>query len=311
MNPLSELVLFRTAAALYTAATASAFVYLGTRRDSWSRWMLRLLGTGAALHLLAFVLRIAAFWADPGNRFLLPINSFFGALSFLSLAVALAFFQVEVRHRLGILGAFVLPWACAAAWGGVWRTFSVGSTEIAALPADLQSRWMNFHPAVLMASYALLANAFGVGVALLVQEGQVKSRRPSDLCYSLPAIEELDALNYRLVAAALPVFALGVLLGGFWAHGAWGRFWGWDAKETWALITALVYGVFLRQRAVAGWRGRKAVYVSMFGFACALFTFLGVNFLSQLHGYLTIRRAGAGLPHGAAFGGDSGRGRPS
>ena len=142
---------------------------------------------------------------------------------------------------------------------------------------------MNFHPAILMAAYAVLANAFGVGLALLVQESQVKSRRPSELCYRLPAIEELDALNSRLVAVALPIFALGILTGGFWAHGAWGRFWGWDAKETGALITALVYGWFLRQRYVAGWRGRRAVYLSMAGFACALFTFLGASFLSRLH----------------------------
>jgi len=138
-----------------------------------------------------------------------------------------------------------------------------------------------------MTAYAVFANAFGVGLALLIQERQVKSRRPTELCYRLPSIEDLDTLNYRLIAAAFPILTVGILMGGVWAHAAWGRFWGWDAKETWALITALVYAAFLHMRLLAGWRGRKAVYMSMAGFACVVFTFIGVNFLSGLHGYLS------------------------
>ena len=283
---MMELLLFQASALLYLAATAAAFVYLDSREPRWSRWMLRLLGAGAALHLASFACRLAAFWAAPDHRFLIPIHSLFGALSFMSLAVALTFFAVEVRHRLGILGAFVLPWACAGSVAAFWRSWGAASTELGALGPSLQSGWMNLHPVLLMSAYALLANAFGVGLALLVQENQIKSRRPSELCYRLPAIDDLDRLHYALVFFAFPVLAAGILSGGLWAHGAWGRFWGWDAKETWALITAVVYASYLHLRGFAGWRGRKTVYMAMAGFACALFTFIGVNFMSRLHDYL-------------------------
>ncbi|MBI5239157.1 MAG: c-type cytochrome biogenesis protein CcsB [Elusimicrobia bacterium] len=286
---MMELVLFQAAAALYTAGTVLGFIYLWNRGERWSRWMYYLLAVGVAFHLASSGLRLAAFWAIPENRFFVPINSFFGALSAMTLAITGTFIVVEGRHRLGILGAFVLPWAWLAAAGTAFRGYSMGGTEIHGLAPALQSYWMNIHPLVIMVSYAIFGNAFGVGLALLIQERQLRSKRPQELCYRLPSIEELDNLNYRLIAVAFPILTVGIIMGGIWAHEAWGRFWGWDAKETWSLITALIYAVFLHMRLVAGWRGRKAVYTSMCGFACVLFTFIGVNFISQLHGYLSAR----------------------
>jgi ABC-type transport system involved in cytochrome c biogenesis permease subunit len=204
----------------------------------------------------------------------------------MSLAVALTFAIVEGRYRLGILGAFVLPWACLGAISALLRATSMGSTEIGGLDPTLRSYWMNLHPMALMTAYSLFANAFGVGLALLVQEYQVKSRRPSELCYRLPAIEELDSLNYGLVTFGFPVLIGGIAMGIFWAHAAWGRFWLGDAKVIWALITACIYGAFIILRFKAGWRGRRAVYMSMLGFACVVFTFAAVNFISRMHGYL-------------------------
>jgi ABC-type transport system involved in cytochrome c biogenesis permease subunit len=80
---------------------------------------------------------------------------------------------------------------------------------------------------------------------------------------------------------------LGVLLGAKWAYEAWGRYWGWDAKETWALITWIVYMIYLHMRLIVGWRGRKAAYLSIVGFLMVIFTYVGVNYLSQLHGFLS------------------------
>ena len=115
------------------------------------------------------------------------------------------------------------------------------------------------------------------------------SRKPTELCYRLPSIEELDTINYKIIVFGFPVLTVGIIMGGIWAYNAWGRFWGWDAKETWALITALIYAGYLHMRFVKNLRGRKAVYVSMLGFASVVFTFLGVNYLSELHGYLSGR----------------------
>ncbi|MBI5208419.1 MAG: c-type cytochrome biogenesis protein CcsB [Elusimicrobia bacterium] len=284
-----ELTLFAPAAVLYGVAAALAFVYLFSRDERWSLWALRLLAAGVAFHLASFGLRMADFWAIPENRWFLPVNSFYGALSFLALSVAAVALAVERGHRLGILGAFVLPWAALAAGGALWRAASLGSTEVAGLVPALRSYWMNIHPAVLMVAYAAFSNAAGVGVALLIQDGQIKSRRPTGLCYRLPAIAVLDDLCHRINAAGFLLLTVGIIMGGIWAYGAWGRFWGWDPKETWSLITAVVYAAYLHLRYVKGWRGRRAVYMSLAGFACVCFTFIGVNFLSGLHGYLSGR----------------------
>lgn len=278
-----ELTLARGALAFYSAASACAIAYLFLKNEKVSRWMLGFLSAGVALHLGSFGFRLEDFWRIPENRYFMPINSFFGALSYLSMAVAIVFFVVEREHRLGILGAFVLPWTVV----GLGAAVIYADPAIAGLVPALQSYWINIHPMVLMTAYAAFANAFGVGLALLIQDWQIKSRRPSELCYRLPSIEELDALNYRIIVAAFPVLTVGILMGGVWAYSAWGRFWGWDPKETWAFITAMIYAGYLHMRFVKGMRGRKAVYVSMAGFAAVVFTFYGVNFISELHGYLS------------------------
>jgi cytochrome c-type biogenesis protein CcsB len=286
---MMELLLMKTATGLYALATALAVKYLFNRDERISLWMLRLLVAGLVLQAASFGVRLKDFWAIPENRWFMPINSFYGALSFLALAVAGVFAVVEGRNRLGILGAFVIPWALVCAAGAVGRAATMGGTEIHGLSPALQSYWINIHPMVLMTSYAAFANAFGVGAALLIQEHQIKSRKPTELCYRLPSIEELDTLNYKIIAFGFPVLTVGIIMGGIWAYNAWGRFWGWDQKETWALITAFFYAGFLHMRYVKGMRGRKAVYISMLGFASVVFTFIGVNYLSELHGYLSGR----------------------
>ena len=92
---------------------------------------------------------------------------------------------------------------------------------------------------------------------------------------------------YRLISWGFPILTLGIILGARWAYDAWGRYWGWDAKETWALITWFMYAIYLHMRLVMSWRGRKTVLLSIFGFGVVLFTYVGVNYLSQLHGFLS------------------------
>lgn len=280
-----EMILIWIAFSSYLVGTALSFVYLFFKDEKWSLWMLRFLQIGIVFHLASFGFRMHSFWQIPENRYFFPINTFFGALSYLSLAVAVVFVLVESRHRLGILGAFVLPWVAI----GLGVAVFVASPEISGLVPALQSYWINIHPMVLMTAYAAFGNAFGVGLALLIQEQQIKSRKPSQLCYRLPSIEELDDLNYKIIVLAFPTLTVGIIMGGIWAYNAWGRFWGWDPKETWAFITALVYAGYLHMRFMKGLRGKKAVYISMAGFACVIFTFAGVNFLSGLHGYLSGR----------------------
>jgi ABC-type transport system involved in cytochrome c biogenesis permease subunit len=278
----AQSVLIWGAFSLYTAATFAAFGYLFTKDHRASRAMLTLLGIGLVLHVAGFIAHVAAFWAYPENRFFLPLTSFFGALSYMSLALAAAFFVVEGRNRLGILGAFVLPWAAGAL--GLAVVFA--SPESAPLAQPLRSYWLNFHPMLLMTAYAAFANAAGVGIALLIQERQIKSRKPTELCYRLPSLDELDALNGRIIAWSFPVLLAGLVMGFVWAYLDWGRVWTSDPKMILALVTAAIYGFFLERRYVGGRRGRRAVYVSLLGFASVLLTFFGAEVLSGRHSYM-------------------------
>jgi ABC-type transport system involved in cytochrome c biogenesis permease subunit len=278
----AQSVLIWGAFSFYTAATFAAFGYLFTKDPRASRAMLTLLGIGLLAHLGAFVAHVAAFWSYPENRFFLPLNSFFGALSYMSLALAGAFFIVEGRNRLGILGAFILPWAAGAL--GIAVVFA--SPAAAPLAQPLRSYWLNLHPMLLMTAYAAFANAAGVGVALLIQERQIKSRKPTELCYRLPPLDELDALNARIVAVSYPVLLIGLGMGFRWAYLDWGRVWTNDPKMILALVTSAIYGAFLWQRYASGQRGRRTVYVSLVGFASVLFTFFGAELFSGRHTFM-------------------------
>jgi ABC-type transport system involved in cytochrome c biogenesis permease subunit len=275
-------VLIWAAFSLYSAAAFAAFGYLFSKDPRASRAMLTLLGLGLVFHLAAFAVHVAAFWAYPENRFFLPLNSFFGALSYMALALAAAFFVVEGQNRLGILGAFILPWAA----GALGLAVILASPASAPLAQPLRSYWLNFHPMLLMTAYAAFANAAGVAVALLIQESQIKSRKPTEMCYRLPSLDELDALNGRIVAFAYPVLLIGLGMGFRWAYLDWGRVWTNDPKMILALVTAAIYGAFLFRRYAAGRRGRRNVYVSLLGFASVLLTFFGAELFSGRHSFM-------------------------
>jgi len=112
----------------------------------------------------------------------------------------------------------------------------------------------------------------------------------SGLLARMPSAATFDTLAYRTIQFAFPVWTFAVIAGAIWAHEAWGRYWGWDPKETWAFITWVVYAGYLHARATAGWRGRKAAIVSCAGFACVLFTYYAVNlWIAGLHSYAGVK----------------------
>jgi ABC-type transport system involved in cytochrome c biogenesis permease subunit len=267
---------------LYSAAAFAALGYLGSKDVRASRAMLGLLQVGFVLHLAGFALRLAAFWAFPENRFFLPLNTFYGALSYMALALAAAFLLIEAPNRLGILGAFVLPWTALSLGAAV----ALSSPDVAPLAEPLRSYWLNLHPMLLMTAYAAFANASGVAVALLIQESQIKSRKPSELCYRLPSLDELDALNGRIVAWAFPVLVAGLIMGFVWSYIDWGSVWAAGAKLRLSVIAVAVYGAFLWLHFFRGRRGRRTAYLSLAGFASVLVTFFVAEMFSGRHSYL-------------------------
>jgi ABC-type transport system involved in cytochrome c biogenesis permease subunit len=141
------------------------------------------------------------------------------------------------------------------------------------IPA-LQSNWLTFHVFTCFIGYAAFAISFLCGLFYLLR------------LKGMPAGEKLEEMNYQSVMVGFPMLTAGILTGAVWAHYAWGTYWGWDPKETWSLITWIVYALFLHARFTRGWKGRRLAVLSIVGFLSVIFTYIGVNFvLSGLHSY--------------------------
>jgi cytochrome c-type biogenesis protein CcsB len=206
-----------------------------------------------------------------------PLSNFYESLVFFAWTLpALGLFAFR-RYFKGYLGALVSVLACLllayASFGGV-------DSRIKPLMPALKSNWLLIHVVTAFLGYAAFALAFGVAILYLVQE-----RRPRE---SLPPPTQLDRLIYRAAVLGFLLLTLGILTGAVWAETAWGRYWSWDPKETWSLITWLIYATLLHARLLKGWQGRRIAWLAVLGFLAVLFTYFGVSFLlTGLHSYLS------------------------
>ncbi len=209
-----------------------------------------------------------------------PLSNFYESLIFFAWATALFYLIVEWRTRNRSLGTFVLPvvfllMAFASLSPGV-------SDRIQPLIPALQSNWLTVHVFTCFLGYAAFTAAFGLGIMFFLR----RLGRPARFLALIPAAETLDELLYQSVVMGFVLLTLGIMTGSVWAHYAWGSYWSWDPKETWSLVTWLVYAALLHARFVRGWRGNRIALLSVVGFAAMLFTYLGVNYLPSLHSYL-------------------------
>lgn len=155
------------------------------------------------------------------------------------------------------------------------------------LPPELQAKspWLLLHIPLVFTAYLLLAGASGTGLLFLVQQRLLKSRRLNAWAWRMPPLETMDAWIHRFIQWAVPLLTVGIVLGAHWANQAWGRFWGWDPKETFSLLTWGIYVMYLVMRRASGWRGRKSIYLALIGFALVLATFIAVQFMTSKHNF--------------------------
>ena len=150
------------------------------------------------------------------------------------------------------------------------------------IPA-LKSNWLIVHVITCFIGYAAFAVAFGLSIMYLIKN---RSDRPEEeLSGYFPKSTVIDELIHQMVLFGFLFLTVGIITGAVWANSAWGRYWGWDPKETWSLITWFVYATLLHARLMRGWRGRRIAYFAMLGFVAVLFTYFGVNYLPGLHSY--------------------------
>ncbi|MFQ5354873.1 MAG: c-type cytochrome biogenesis protein CcsB [Mariprofundaceae bacterium] len=214
-----------------------------------------------------------------------PVSNLYEVFILLFCITTLIYLSLEHRYRVRTLGAFIMPLVAAGVFFGIWLG-SVGQADIKPLVPALQSYWMKIHVPLNFVGYGAFAVACGTGIMYLLRTHLEKKGRAAKLLSSFPTLDQLDDLTYKAVAVGFPAFTLATILGAAWAAEAWGGYWSWDPKETWALIVWLVYGAYLHVRITHGWRGTSLAWWVVAGFVITLFCFVGVNmYLSGLHSY--------------------------
>ena len=214
--------------------------------------------------------------ADVGH---IPVSNLYEVFILFAMITAMFYLYYEQHYATKQLGAFVMLIISAAVAFLLWYTVSRDAADIQPLVPALQSWWMKIHVPANFIGYGTFALAAMVGTAyLLKSHGYLVDR--------LPALEVLDDVMYKSISVGFAFFTVATILGALWAAEAWGGYWSWDPKETWALIVWLNYAAWLHMRLMSGLRGRVAAWWALVGLLVTTFAFLGVNmFLSGLHSY--------------------------
>jgi cytochrome c-type biogenesis protein CcsB len=243
---------------------------------------------GMSLTWLAFVLLLIGVvlrgvWAGRvpwGNMYEFSISAALGVLG--------VFLVMSIRRDLRWLGLFVvLP---TLLWLGLAVT--VLYTEAAQLVPALKSYWLVIHVAAAIICFG--AFTFAAATAgLALARGRVERRQGTEdvvgWAAHVPTRTRLERLTNVVVAFSFPLWTFAVVAGAIWAENAWGRYWGWDPKETWAFITWVIFAAYLHARSTAGWRGDRASWIVLAGWVSFLINYFGVNiFVNSLHSYAGV-----------------------
>lgn len=209
----------------------------------------------------------------------IPVSNLYEVFILFAMITALFYLYYEQRYATRQLGAFVLLIISAAVAFLLWYTVSRDAATIQPLVPALQSWWMKIHVPANFIGYGTFALAAMVGTAYLLKSHGILADR-------LPSLEVLDDVMYKAISVGFAFFTVATILGALWAAEAWGGYWSWDPKETWALIVWLNYAAWLHLRLINGLRGKMAAWWALVGLLVTTFAFLGVNmFLSGLHSY--------------------------
>ncbi len=209
-----------------------------------------------------------------------PFSNMYESLVFFSWTVAALYIFVEFKYRERIIGVFATPLIfLAIAYASLSPNIA---DKISPLIPALKSNWLIGHVITCFLGYAGFAVAFGFSIMYLVRS---EGKDEKGLMARLPSSAVIDELTYQMVMFGFLFLTIGIITGAVWANSAWGTYWSWDPKETWSLITWLIYATLLHLRMMRGWHGKKIAWVSILGFMAVLFTYFGVNLLPGLHSY--------------------------
>ncbi len=276
-----EVAMFYSLVIATTLCMLLYMVWLGSKSEFIGRLATYLTIIALITNTFAIILRMITSGHPPLS------NGYEFLLTFVGGIMAVYLFA-EFRYKLRSLGAFVMPIPFLLL---MFIIMTMGPDEriAQAIPPALKSQWLTFHVLTAMFAYGAFAVSFGLGIMYLLKMSKKDNKSkgtPKGIFSRFPSLEILDELSYKVVGFAFPLLTLCIITGAIWANYAWGTYWSWDPKETWSLITWIIYAGYLHARLMYGWKGKRAAWLAVFGFAAVLFTFFGVNyFLPGLHSY--------------------------
>ena len=279
----AESILFLVTLAAYFVTMLLWFLFVAVKKPALSKLAIRVQAGALMAHTAAIVLRGILMGRLPmANQYEFS-TAFAWALALVSLIFILKF-------RFPALGAFSSPVTLLlAAYAGLMKLNELkviaagGVDSIRNLMPALRSSWLGIHVSTVIVAYGAFGVSFVLSIVFLLRD-RMKENGFWDT--HIPQKEKLDTISYRCVSLGMMFLTVTIGFGGIWAENAWGSYWSWDPKETWALVTWIVYLVYLHLRIRRGWNGKAAAVFGAVGFVCVLFTYIGVNtLLPGLHSY--------------------------
>ena len=261
---------------------------------------------------LLFMITLLSRWIGEGY---FPLSNLYESLIFLSWGISSIHLFVEYKTKSRLIGALATPILFFIA-GFSSLTLPTDMQKALPLVPSLQSNWLMMHVSMMMISYATLIvgsllSILYLAFSFISQENQKEEIKKQNLqirseeqnfintnnivlnienenleVSKLSLLQTIDIWSYRIIGLGFPFLTTGIISGAVWANEAWGAYWSWDPKETWALITWLIFAIYLHSRLLKGWQGQKAAFVGSIGFFVIWICYLGVNFLGKgLHSY--------------------------
>ena len=240
--------------------------------------MLGVAKAAVALQAAGFVLHTAALVCRGLGAGRLPLTNQYEFATSFAWGLCLVSLVFIFRYRFTVLGAFAAPVIFL-----IIGYAAMQSREVRELMPALRSGWLGFHVSTAIIAYGAFGVSFVLSIIFLLRD---RMKAQGFLDQRIPNREKLDAISYRSVSLGLLFLTFTIVTGAIWAERAWGSYWSWDPKETWSLVTWIVYAVYLHLRIRRGWEGRAAAVFAVAGFVCVMFTYIGVNtFLPGIHSY--------------------------
>ena len=266
-----ETVLFYGTMLLYLASMALFFLFFALKKDKMAGFAKGIFAAAFLLHTLALVVR--GFGAGR-----VPLTNQYEFASSFAWGISLVFLIFLWRFHFQAMGVVVAPVVFLLIGYAAMQ-----SREVKELMPALKSGWLAIHVSTAIIAYGSFGVSFAVSLLYLLRG----KRKDNEFWQkNIPEEERLDLISYRAVSLGFLFLTFVIITGAIWAEQAWGSYWSWDPKETWALITWIIYAIYLHLRISRGWKGKAAAVFAVIGFIAVIFTYIGVNtFIPGIHSY--------------------------